>query len=82
MLEINLAQAGRSDAADSAQRIANHRPAELQWFVVARRERVTSEPGGDPRQRFAFECLEVIREQTDLLEFAAQKALAQPGATL
>ena len=79
MLEINLAQAGRRDAADSAQRIAYQRPAELQWFVVAGWQRVTREPDDDPRQRFAFKCLEVIRQQTDLFEFAGHRANGMAG---
>ena len=74
MLEINLAQSVRSDASDGAQRIANHRPAELQCFVVTWRKRVTREPGDDPRQPFLFECLEIIRQQTDLLELAPHRA--------
>ena len=74
MLEINLAQAGRADAAENTQRIANHRPAQLQCFVVAWWKRVPREPGDDPRQSIAFECLEVIRQETDFLEFAPHHA--------
>ena len=74
MFEINLPQLGVGDVGDRAQGIANQRPAELQHSVVARRKRITGEPGADPGERFSGQCGKIFSQQAHLLQLATHAA--------
>ena len=79
VLEISPAQFVRREAANGAQRFTDQRPAKLQHLVPAGREWVSGKPGGHPRQRLPFECLNIFRQQTDFFPLAADTANGGAG---
>ena len=63
MLEVHLAEASLVEVPHCAQRITDQRPAELQFFVLAGRKRVTGEPDSGMVQGRGRKEAKIIRDQ-------------------
>src|SRR5262249_5129618 len=71
MFEVKLVDLRCGNRACRGQSIPEQGPAKLQHFVCAGGERAAGEPGGDASHILRVQDLQLLRQQTNLLQFAA-----------
>src|SRR5882724_4105920 len=75
MLEINLPQSGFVQSADRSESVTQYGPAQLQHFAMTRREWMSRKPsGGQSNSPRRLGLTEIIRNQSDLFQFARGRA--------
>src|SRR5437867_7764134 len=79
MFEINALNICFADSAGRAEGIPQQRPAQLQHFILAARERTARKPNGGASDILRVECFQILCQYSDLLQLARRGGNGSAG---